>query len=332
MKLHLIVLLLLSLPFSLIAQKEIEEDQGVYEYVVSPVKMSFSQASKAIETVCASTDLVKIISKHSSQSPDGCAYRARVYILFDSLYAEQLYGYNSTTAPFALFDRVNLFEDENGLHLSIVNPDNILRTVLMEDEKYIRFADAHKQKLRSLISSGLEGLIVHKQYGEIRDEGYIGRTMGVMAGGDFNTKIETLAAKKNCLVSKAVEAIISSAKENKGEWNIKADYQFIWSDKGLAIIGFSSPAVESTSFEIVKEGSDDSREDFTCPGIAHAAAYPFQVVVIRSGSGVQVKMVEAMYRMKLFFEDAGMIAFAKNMTMPGSIQDEVEILVKNALK
>ncbi len=331
MKFIFMLLMFFLLPYSLLAQKEIDEDQGVYEYVLSPVKMSFSLAQKAIESVCAKANL-KIISTAISQSPENCAYKSQVLILFDSTYASQLYNYNGNTAPFTMFDRLNLFEDENGLHVSIVNPDNLLRTVLMDDEKYMAFADAHKQKLRSIISSGLDGLVVHKQYGEVRDEGYIGRTMGVMAGGDFDTKIELLATKKNMTISKAVEAINNATQSHIGEWKIKARYQFIWADKNLAIMGLSSPSIESTSFEIVKEGSDDSREDFKCPGIAHAAAYPFQIVITASDSGVQIKMLEAMYRMKVFFEDAGMIAFAKNMTMPGSIQDEVEMIIKDALK
>jgi len=30
-----------------------------------------------------------------------------------------------------------------------------------------------------------------------------------------------------------------------------------------------------------------------------------------------------MYRMKMYFEDAGMWAFMKNMSMPGEIEDEI---------
>jgi hypothetical protein len=38
---------------------------------------------------------------------------------------------------------------------------------------------------------------------------------------------------------------------------------------------------------------------------------------------IQVQAVDEMYRMKMFFEDAGKMAFAKNMGMPGSIEDEL---------
>jgi len=331
MKNIFIFVLFSVLPFSVWSQNAVEEDQGVYEYVVSPAKMSFPQAVTALQKSFAQANL-RILSSSISKSPGNCNFKANVFILYDSLYAEQLLKLNPATAPFALFDRINLFEDENGIHLSLVNPDNILRTILMDDSKYIQFAETHKQRLRKIISSGMDGLISHKQYGEIRDEGYIGRTMGIMAGGDFNKKIETIAYRQGVSINQALMAINASIKGHSGKWQIEEKYHFILPEKSLAIIGFSSPLIESTSFDIVQEGSDDSREDFKCPGIAHAAAYPFQIVITASDSGVQIKMVEAMYRMKLFFEDAGMMAFAKNMTMPGSIQDEVESIITEALK
>jgi hypothetical protein len=41
--------------------------------------------------------------------------------------------------------------------------------------------------------------------------------------------------------------------------------------------------------------------------------------------------VDEMYRMKMFFEDAGKMKFARNMGMPGSIEDEIKDLIRSAL-
>jgi hypothetical protein len=68
-----------------------------------------------------------------------------------------------------------------------------------------------------------------------------------------------------------------------------------------------------------------------CPGIAHAGAYPIEVVVAKDAGSVRVRVVDTMYRMKMFFEDAGKWAFMKNMGMPGSIQDEITAQVRPAL-
>lgn len=47
---------------------------------------------------------------------------------------------------------------------------------------------------------------------------------------------------------------------------------------------------------------------------------------------VRVQMVNAMFRMKMLFEDAGNWAFMKNMGMPGSIADEIQAQVSTGLE
>ena len=98
------------------------------------------------------------------------------------------------------------------------------------------------------------------------------------------------------------------------------------------IFGVTGTPMDSKSFDIVGAGGDDSRNDFECPGIAHAGAYPLEVVAQSNDEGVSVSSVDAMYRMKVYFEDAGKWAFMKNMTMPGSIGSEISKLLKNVTK
>lgn len=47
-------------------------------------------------------------------------------------------------------------------------------------------------------------------------------------------------------------------------------------------------------------------------------------MVARDDDKISVRLVNVMYRMKMYFEDAGKWAFTKNMKMPGSIQVEIE--------
>jgi hypothetical protein len=82
----------------------------------------------------------------------------------------------------------------------------------------------------------------------------------------------------------------------------------------------------------VGSGSDSARDNYQCPGLAHAAAYPIEIVVARDGDSVKVRMVDTMYRMKMYFEDAGKWAFMKNMGMPGSIHDELAEQIASAVK
>ena len=99
----------------------------------------------------------------------------------------------------------------------------------------------------------------------------------------------------------------------------------------MVILGTTGTPMDSKSFEIVRHGSDQSREDFECPGIAYAGAYPVEVVVAGRDDEVKVYMTDVMYRMKMYFEDAGKWAFMKNMSMPGTIEEEVAEQIENGL-
>ena len=55
-----------------------------------------------------------------------------------------------------------------------------------------------------------------------------------------------------------------------------------------------------------------------------------ELLVVREGDQVRVLVIDEMFRMKIYFEDAGKMKFAANMQMPGSIGDEIRDLVEDA--
>ena len=157
----------------------------------------------------------------------------------------------------------------------------------------------------------------------MRDEGYIGKTMGIIAGGRFDEKIE-----EEIVIPNAERADISGKIENAlsqpgKEWGMHTVYHVALDEFDADIFGIAGAKVASKSFDIVGSGSDDTRGDFKCPGLAHASAYPIELVVAKEKGAIRVRMVDAMFRMKIYFEDAGKWAFMKNMGMPGSIRDEI---------
>ena len=115
------------------------------------------------------------------------------------------------------------------------------------------------------------------------------------------------------------------------EWGIRPVYVLDLPENDMAIVGVTGAQMEARSFDIVGDGGMDEREDMACPGIDHAAAYPIEVVVQIVDGELQVRMVDVMFRMKMFFEDAGKMAFARNMGMPGSIEDEVKDKIRAVL-
>ena len=81
----------------------------------------------------------------------------------------------------------------------------------------------------------------------------------------------------------------------------------------------------------MKEGTDETRADFACPGIAYAAAFPLELVLVEEDGEVKVLIIDAMFRMKMYFEDAGKMKFAANMKMPPSLEGEMRDKIEDSL-
>jgi len=319
------VLLLLA-PIWIFAQ-----DYGVYEYVVQNIPSDFDTVTVQIQNAVSGNGF-KLIGQKDMGIPEDCGYKARVFVLYDSSYAAQVMQVNPQTGAFAVTDRISLFQDEAGTHVAVVNPHSINRTVLMDDKKYEALSETHLQKLRAMLTSTVKGTESHKQFGQIRDEGYISRTMGVMAGGDFSGKIETMQTIKKATLQDVTEKLKKGLAAPGKEWGLHSIYTLPLPGDSTVVFGISGDKMEAKSYDIVGAGNDDSRDDYQCAGLAHAAAYPFKLVLKAENRDVKMTMATSMYRMKVFFEDAGKWAFMKNMTMPGSLSDELEEMVKNSLK
>ncbi|MDL2716492.1 MAG: hypothetical protein PT977_01955 [Acidobacteriota bacterium] len=95
------------------------------------------------------------------------------------------------------------------------------------------------------------------------------------------------------------------------------------------IVGLTNAKTEGRAYGIAGEKRATEANPF--PGLDHAAAFPIEVVVTKKGAGSSVTLLKEMWRMKLYFEDAGNWAFMKNMQMPGDIQNEIEATVRKAV-
>ena len=89
--------------------------------------------------------------------------------------------------------------------------------------------------------------------------------------------------------------------------------------------------MERDAFDIVGHGLDASREGLACAGLDHAPAFPIELIVVAEDDEAKVVIVDAMFRMKMYFEDAGKMKFAMNMAMPGSIEDEIRDKVEESI-
>jgi hypothetical protein len=156
--------------------------------------------------------------------------------------------------------------------------------------------------------------------------------MGVMAGGPFAEKVNDEAVVGGHDLKAVAEKVRQGLARPGGKWGLRLAYELELPEQQTVIFGSSGSPMDSQSFSIVRAGADDARDSFQCPGLAHAAAYPIEIVVTQDGDAVKVRLVDVMYRMKMYFEDAGKWAFMKNMGMPGSIHEELAAQIKTGLE
>lgn len=269
----------------------------------------------------------QVIASRDASVPGECSYDATVISVYDAAFSDAAFALNADTAPYGIVNRVVVFQDEDGGHVAYANPNSILRTVFVDDSAANGATETHRAKLRdALQATAVTG------YGQERGRGHIGKTMGVMAGGPFDTKLGIFSNVVNARWDEVASSLEAAFNDASGSWNLEIAYRLDVADQDVAVFGITGARMESKSFSIVGAGSSKARKQFACPGIAYAASYPLEVVVRQSDNDVNIEMVDAMFRMKMYFEDAGKWAFMKNMTMPGSLAGEIKDRVAFALK
>jgi uncharacterized protein (DUF302 family) len=306
------------------------ERQAVYVNLADSLQGSFDDASNALRAACVANGW-EIVAVHDAVADRrACTYRARVFVIHSPRYAERVLAHGPRAA-FAVPVRVALYEDEAGTHLAAVNPLSINRTIVAETG-FEAASQALVRELQHIVSGSLSGRFALRQYGQVRERGLIGRTMGIMAGGPFLEEIRNVST----VPGKSPEELVRVADQvwkgieqgaGRGRWQVHGIYRLDLSAQGVIVIGVSGDALEAKSFAIVGAGNDDRRAHYKCPGLAHAAAYPIEIVVFREQDQVHVALIDGMYRMKMYFEDAGKMKFAANMGMPGSVEDEIRGLI-----
>jgi len=308
------------------------QDFRVYMKIADPAQGTVTEVSAGVETAIEAAGWTLLSSHSAGIDPASCSFGAQVLVVDwpEHTRAAMSQGIHGA---FAAPLRVSVFEDELGVHVAAINPQNVNRTMVAEegmDEEWARLS----AELRETIASGMGEAPSVGEFGQKRGKGRIGRTMGIMAGGLFQDKIREVSTvpvgegSALDVVQNLYETL--QAMEAGKDWGMRPTFLMPVSDQ-VVVMGFTGAKMEARSFSIVGKGGDDSRSDFSCPGLDHSAAYPVGVVFSLDGDQVKITIVEQMYRMKVFFEDAGMVSFARNMTMPGSIEDEIKNMIRSAL-
>jgi len=328
------------LPFSLIAQGTSNPEGsaqpqsfGVYVQLVEAASGTFDDVAASVRAALEGAGWDLLAEYDAGVDAKKCAFKARVFVVHSPEYAAEVLAFGPRAA-FALPLRVAVYEDENGVHVAAVNPQSLTRTVISETE-FAGQSAAMVGALGEMTSTEFTSGLTAEQYGQMRDRGLIGKTMGIIAGGPFEGKVEKIASlsAEDETLEGVAEKVYAGLQKMAGndKWQTRPVYMLDLSDQDVIILGVTGDPVESKSFNIVGAGADDTRKDLACPGLAHAAAYPIELVIAREDGRINVLLIDEMFRMKMYFEDAGKMKFAANMKMPGSIENEIRDKVEESL-
>jgi len=310
-----------------------DDGPGVYLKLLDGAQEPLGQVVASLDDALLARGWKVVAHVPLTQDAERCAFGGEIVVAYRGAQVERLMA-EGAHAAYAVPVRFVVWEDENGVSVGATNPLNLNRTIVDEEstvEDWAGFAE----DIRAAAEQAFPGRAADGDYGQHRKKAHIGKTMGIMAGGKYTEKIKTVAtvpaagttASRVATRLRDALAVIGS----EGEWGTHPVYLLDLSEHDVALIGITGPKIETNAARIVKHGGDDARKKMACPGIDHAAAFPIEVVVALQGDEIRVTLVEEMYRMKMFFEDAGKMAFAKNMGMPGSIEDEIKHKIEAAL-
>ncbi len=305
--------LLLALPATAAG---VERTQGVYVTLLSGLNSDVGETSAKAESALKDAGFA-VLASFDNGVPQGCRAKARTIVFASEPWTAEVLAGGADKA-FGLPMRLAVYGDASGTNVALVNPVSLLRTFYVSDTK-----DAAAQKAVAAVAAALAplGPVAPKQAGQLRDSGEIGG----MGGGAFADKIVPVLAPAKP-PAEVAEALTTGIADASG-WH--AVYAYKASDD-VFVVGLTNGRTEGRAFGIAGEKRATEKNPF--PGLDHAAAFPIEVVVTKKGAGSSVTLLKEMWRMKLYFQDAGNWAFMKNMQMPGDIQNEIEAAVRKAVR
>jgi uncharacterized protein (DUF302 family) len=290
--------------------------QGVYVRVLEGMKADIAKTTPEVEAALKGAGFT-VLASFQNGVPEGCKYKAATIVFTKDDYAAKVLAGGPDKA-FGLPLRISLYEADNGLNVAMMNPVSIDRTMFRGASM-----DDAAQKVVDEVVAALKavGPAQERQAGEMRETGEIGG----MGGGAFPDKVVPVAASSKS-VSEIADVLHKGMTDLSG-WHVIYTYK---PSEAVAIVGVTKGKTEGRAFGIAGEKRATGSNPF--PGIDHASAFPVEVVIYKKGATNSVYLLKEMWRMKLYFQDAGNWAFMKNMGMPGDIQSEIEAGIKKSVK
>ncbi len=337
-------------------------NHGIYLATNKGISEDISKVTEAIKAKFAGTDY-KVLFAGEVKTPDyvrkdkeeHCGFKANLIVLSNEKYNEMLTSFGSKYIV-AGFLRIGIYEDPSGVNVVITDPETINRIVFNDlyendqEETYkqvIEKTKVFKAELVKLLHDAIGGEKVETPMEPIRDDEDLAESskdmfmmVGQMTFFNDEDQFPDIYDKENSEgfedIKKLRDKFLANIKTfepteddkeyrwypNASDLKWKVIAQIESPKKDAILLGITRPRTEAVSFNIA--GSSREDENNKCPGIDHTSAYPIEVLLIQEGDEIEVYTQREMFRMDMYFWDAGMSAFMDHMSMPGILDEAIK--------
>lgn len=334
----------------------IPSEHGIYMLVNANIKGDFNNVAVSSKSALHSAGF-KILSFYDIATPDivsenkdeRCSYKGKLIVVSNDEYIKLLTSFGKKYLA-AGFIRIGVYENADGIQINIADPETINRIIFndLPDDKYNLIVSKTKQwksKLINALQSVDGGTKVKLAKEPIRSDEDLRDAskdmfmlVGKMTFFEDEDQFPVIHQRSNNEGRNGLERIKKEFYKNVESFQpIKEDRDYRWTsspenlkwkliseiyspDSTAILLGVTRARTEAVSFKIV--GKDESPGNM-CQGIGHIPAYPIEVLVMMMDKKIVVYTPREMFRMDMYFWDAGMGAFMNHMSMPGILDDSI---------
>jgi hypothetical protein len=335
----LVVLMVIFSLIILMSGLSFAKDLGVYVKVLETEK-DFRATAIKLEEIIKKSDY-ELIGKWALKVPGKGEDQQRVrnYVINSPEYTDLAAQLAPDYSMQAAILRVSIYEADGKTNINIVNPETLARVFfgepaeIKDKDQLINKSLSVKNYLINLIKN-IDGKIVLKDMEPIRSsghlDGYNGDGMAKMMVKWRNFS-ESLHANKEVKVNDNATKVFQQVcneledniRQNKINWKLICKLDI---GENARYYGVSKPGVEEEAIEIDSMSREKSEKN-KFPGIDHAGSFPIPILVYEEDNRIKVSQFDEMWRMELYFWDAGYGAFTAHMDMPGNIYDDIDKII-----
>ncbi len=336
---------------------------GIYLHTVANIKGDINKVGEELKvklknagynilnyTDVATPDIVR------QKKEEQCNFKAKLILLGSNDFTKMITARGNKYLA-AAFIRIGIYESQDGIQVVIADPETINRVVfndLWESGKendynqIIAKTKEFKTNLIKTIHSIGTGNNIEKPMEPIRSDEDLresSRDMFMMVGKMtfFNDEDQfpVVFSRKNNEGRKGLDRLIGEMKNNLKNFSPAkndVEYRYVASpevlkwriigqiyspDSTSVVLGITRPQTEGLSFHIA--GSKFETKENKCPGINHLVAYPIEILITQKDGQLIVNTAREMFRMDMYFWDAGKMAFMNHMSMPSVLDESIKL-------